>query len=348
MTISNFHARGFSLIELMIAVTLGLLGLLAVTTIYIEFNKHRTVETSLMEAQNNGALALFLLERDLDRAGSGFMALQGCRRAYDDGGGVTARSFCQTYPTNLTPNPQSALPLVVTDGGTGSDRIRVQYGTPLGGLSVTTILDKQVNFSDPFKLKSAAGIVIGDIIVLNRGGNCAAYEASGVSESTKTVSHEPGTGSLNVTAAPTEGGYDTAMANDWIVNLGHYVSKDFFIDATTSQLVESSRPTYADNNPVVDDIVYMKADIGRDTDNDNLVNVWDKPLNVADYSTVIAIRVGIVARSQVVDRESPTPPSLVVLPAITGGTEQTYTVPDQKYRYKVYYTIIPLRNMLWS
>ena len=58
--------------------------------------------------------------------------------------------------TNLTPNPQSNLPLVVTDGGTASDRIRVQYGTPLVAIC-KHYSDKQVNSMTPSNLKVPLG-----------------------------------------------------------------------------------------------------------------------------------------------------------------------------------------------
>jgi type IV pilus assembly protein PilW len=302
-----------------------------------------------VEAQSNGALALFLLERDIDKAGYGFMALQGCQ--CDDGvsGTPISRAFCEKNSSDTTIRAQSAAPITITDGGGDSDSIFVQYGTPLGGLSVNSVLAKQDpgNFVQPFQLKSVAGIVPNEILVLNRAGNCAAYQATAVTESDKTISHDADANTINP-AAPPSSSYDTAWPNDQIVNLGHYVSKNFHVDANAAQLIENTSPTYTNDTPVVDNIVYMKADLGIDTGTDKLVDSWQKPANIADYSKVLAIRIGIVARNQVIDRESPTPDTLVVLPAINGGTEQTYAVPDKKYRYKVYYTIIPLRNMLWN
>jgi len=350
--------HGFNLIEMMIGVTVGLLGLVAAATIYVNFNKHRTVETSLMEAQSNGSMALFLLERDLDRAGYGFMAMQGCSCNYDPGSGATTqlRSFCEKFPSSPV-QAHPVDPIQITDGGaSGSDELHVRYGTPLGGLTVTSVLAKQVDpdaipqdpakdFLYKFKLKSTAGIVNGEILVLDRGGKCAAYQATAVSESDKTVSHDHSASNINPDPAPL--GYEASLPNDVIYNLGHYVDKKFRVDSSSAQLLESTFPTYTNDTPVVDNIVYMKVDIGLDTGTDKLVDSWVK-IVPTDYSKVLALRVGIVARTQIKDNDSPTPATLVVLPAVAGGTEQTYTVPDQKYRYKVYSTTIPLRNMLWN
>ena len=340
---------GLSLIEMMIGIAVGLLALLAVTTIYVKFHKSRTVETSLMETQSNGAMALYLLERDIDRAGYGFMNLQDCSC---NTAAPSNFAFCETF----APNPTSAvpvLPLVISNNAVnaaGGDNIYVQYGAPNGGLSNTTVYNTNALVTDDFTLKSAAGIVNGDIVVMKHAGHCAEYQVSAipaVNSGVWTVNHaHSGVTPVNPTAAMA--GYDVATAEDQLVNLGQYVSKNFYVGAS-AQLMQNTRPTYANDSAVVDNIVYMKAEVGLDTDGDHVADTWQGvvPVN-ADYSKVMAVRVGLVSRTQVKDSDSPTPATLEVLPAITGGGVQNYNVPDTKYRYKVYYSIIPLRNMIWN
>jgi type IV pilus assembly protein PilW len=334
---------------MMIGITVGMLGMLAVSTVFVSFNKHRTVETSLMEAQSNGAMALYLLERDLDRAGYAFMELQGCTCTYVSGGGATLTSnpaFCERRPSDVLVHAQSAIPLFITDGGNQSDSIFIQYGTPGGGLPISQVLTKQNDVSDDFQLKSIAGITVNDKLVMNRGGACALYQATDFSGSLKTVVHAQNTINPDPTAWPAVG-YDTAFPDDQLINLGQYVSKNFHVDEAAAQLLENTGPQYDNDTPVVENIVYLKAEVGIDTDGDKRVNSWSKPASITDYGAVAAIRVGVVARSQATENDSPTAATLEVLPAITGGAKQDYTVPDRKFRYKVYYTIIPLRNMLW-
>jgi hypothetical protein len=59
-----------------------------------------------------------------------------------------------------------------------------------------------------------------------------------------------------------------------------------------------------------------------------------------------------VARSARAENETVDQPNPVtVLPAITGtvtAAAVTYTLPDAKYRYRGYSTIIPLRNVIWT
>lgn len=338
--------RGFSLIELMVGIVVAIIGLLAVTYIFIEFSHHRNTETSLMEAQSNGAMALYMLERDLSQAGFGLAQLKNCNCRKDSGDQTNA--FCEYWKSDDAVHAQSALPIMIADGGDGvSDSIFVQYATPSSGLNVYQILIKQLQATDDFELKSVAGITANDKLVLNRGGNCAMYQATAVATATKSIAHASGEMTPNPDPLPGVG-YELAMPNDAMINLGQFVSKNFVVNAATSQLQENTRPTYANNTALMDNIVYLKAELGTDTDGDKIADTWSKPAVSPEFGTIVAARVGIVARSQVKDTESPTAASLEVLPAMGAGDATSYTVPDKKYRYKVYYTVIPLRNMLWN
>jgi type IV pilus assembly protein PilW len=373
---AHFDKRqGYSLIELMVGITLGMLGLIAVTEIFIHFNRAKTVQSSLVESQSNGAMAIFLMERDIDRAGYGMMPLQSCGCTYLDQGGVLqhslptdnppAPSYCQEYPNSQNPgsNLVKAIlvaPILITDGGVnGSDSIFIQYGTPGGGVDVNQILSTS-SFGGPLNMKSIGGMSIGDKIVLNHNsGQCAVWQVTGLSSANQTVSTNFNEGVNPVGPGPSpaaaEIGYPSSMnQNEPVINLGQMVSKNFLVNALNAQLQENTAPTYANNSSIVENIVYMKADLGRDINGDKLADIWDKPTATTiygatgGYSNIVAIRIGVVARTQAMDRSVPSPSTLVVLPAITGGTEQDYTVPDTNYRYSVYYTVIPMRNMMWN
>ena len=76
-------------------------------------------------------------------------------------------------------------------------------------------------------------------------------------------------------------------------------------------------------------------------------------LNAGNVSRVIAIRVGVVARSaarenEVIDQPNPLP----LFPEMadsSGGTDAvTFTIPDTRSRYRAYSTIIPLKNVIWT
>ena len=73
------HARqgGFTLVELMVAVLLGLLTVLVISQVLVQSEARRRTISSGSDAQLNGALALFTLQRDIQMAGYGTAANPG-------------------------------------------------------------------------------------------------------------------------------------------------------------------------------------------------------------------------------------------------------------------------------
>ena len=71
----------------------------------------------------------------------------------------------------------------------------------------------------------------------------------------------------------------------------------------------------------------------------------------ADWNQVLAIRVAVVARSSLYEKDPVSPTIRLwddsVNPPTTFGPVWTLTSDERHYRYKVFQTVIPLRNMLW-
>lgn len=63
------HMRGLSLVELMVALTLGLIILAAVSTVFVNSRVNYSTHESLARLQENGRFALHFLTRDLRMAG---------------------------------------------------------------------------------------------------------------------------------------------------------------------------------------------------------------------------------------------------------------------------------------
>ena len=90
---------------------------------------------------------------------------------------------------------------------------------------------------------------------------------------------------------------------------------------------------------------------GKDTDNDNIVDTYDNAAP-ADWKQVLAVRLAVVARSALA--EKPTViggacDATTALPTWSGGTLDVSADPNWNcYRYKVFETTIPLRNLIWQ
>ena len=102
---------GFTLVELMVGIVIGLLTTLAVTQVMVQSEGYKRTTTSGADAQINGALALATLQRAIMPAGYGFGALPvslGCPLSANFNGAAIAG-----FPANLAP-------LVITQGGTST------------------------------------------------------------------------------------------------------------------------------------------------------------------------------------------------------------------------------------
>jgi type IV pilus assembly protein PilW len=118
--------------------------------------------------------------------------------------------------------------------------------------------------------------------------------------------------------------------------------------------------------PIFDNIVQLQAQYGKDTNNDGTVDVFNEtpPVNSAEWAAVLAIRIAVVARSGLYEKDEVSPATLRLwedsanpptttgpvwtLTALTGDAVFDADATDRRhYRYKVFQTVIPLRNMIW-
>jgi type IV pilus assembly protein PilW len=109
----------------------------------------------------------------------------------------------------------------------------------------------------------------------------------------------------------------------------------------------------------------MKAMYGKATTIGGPVAAYDKtaPTSNTDWQKVTSVRIAVVARSNQYEKDIVTAAVpqwdvgaaiAVASTATCNGTSKCLsldvsTLPDwQHYRYKVYDTIVPLRNMIWN
>ena len=121
--------------------------------------------------------------------------------------------------------------------------------------------------------------------------------------------------------------------------------------------------------PIASNIVSMKAQYARDTSGtmDAIPDVFDQtaPANGCDWARIPAVRLAIVARSSQYEKELVTTTaanagSPVNAPSWAGndtnpivantgylGPNAAADEPWKHYRYKVFQTIVPIRNVAW-
>jgi len=332
------RTAGFSLIELLIGLTISLMGLAAVAAMMMNFSKQRTSITQTLGTQDNGVMALYRLERDVSQAGYGLMSLQGCA------------SISNGASPSFTP-----YAAVIGDGGTGvSDTLTVKGTNPASGIpgteldptSGTTMTGSQYN------VRSSVGFSVNDLVAASN--SCAMTTVNSVSATAI------GYTSATALSSSTANGYLAYFGQ-----AGEFFNRQYAVG--TSALTVADYPAFTTNN-LVDNIVFLKVQYG-------LANsVTGSPVTVARWvsgattltgttcagtavhpACVVALRIGVVAQSAVAENETIDQPNpLPVLPQIldSGGIETgaavTYSVPNTRMRYRAYSTIIPLKNVIWT
>jgi type IV pilus assembly protein PilW len=356
--------RGFSLIELMVGVVIGLLAVLVITQVMaLAEGKKRTVSMG-GDAQVNGALALFSLQRDIQQAGYGAVALPdaiGCTVNY--AGSSKSGSFM-------------LAPVVVTDGGSASasDTIAVLEGNTVN-FSAPMVLSGIANQTDDhFTVKSSFGAVVGNMMIAVPQGwgssvPCGLFSVtSATSPATATltstnVPHGSGSGWNQSSVFPS-----TSMAaGSYLLNMGSMVSRTYSVSSAGN--LQSADLSMTDGSTTTQDlypqIVLMQAMYGKDTNGDGKVDTYDKttPTTNAGWQQVLSVRVAVVTRSNQYEKDlvTSTAPlwdvgstiSVSGTTACNNGSQcltlDVSKITDwQHYRYKVYDTIVPLRNALWN
>jgi type IV pilus assembly protein PilW len=173
----------------------------------------------------------------------------------------------------------------------------------------------------------------------------------------------------NAPATPAE----SYGSGSFAINLGSqpidvtYSIADGSLRATTLRINGTTyEPTYDSSVELFPNIVNLQAYYGKDTANKGVVDKWDRvtPTTNAEWLQVIAVRVAIVARSAQFEKEEVTHDNLLwdvgSSIAMTGSEDCNggkskclrlkidHLEDYKRYRYRVFDTVIPLRNMLWN
>lgn len=338
---------GFSLVEIMVGLAIGMLAALVIIQILSTFQTQQRTTTGNADAQTSGSVALYLIQREAQMAGYGLSVFDTSNPAL----------LCNTVTNETTGLTTDIWPLSIIDGGStagSSDQLIVRYGdAQTGGTSVScsgstpcsgNTLNDFTTYFRPYLYASGPNncpVTITDcsnthFVLLSNGGTCR------IAPITSTTTFSGGsTGSL--------------------AYLGNWTNATFSI--VNNQL-------FRNNTEIAANIVNLQAQYGISTvASSNVVTqwvnasgtTWANP-SINDRNRIKAIRIAIVARNDKPEGGSVTSAcSSQTAPAPTGlcAWEGSATSPSptidisnntdwQRYRYRVFETIIPLRNVIWS
>ena len=372
----NNKSRGFSLVEVMVGLVIGMLGILVIMQVFAVSEGRKRTTTSGSDAQINGLSALLAIERDVRQAGFGYTS--------SPGSGTNPALGCTTRAYNsAVPAPGRIdfrlIPVLITNGASNApDAITVTYGS---GPNLAT----PVGFTQPssgaanYQLNNSAdkaGFAVGDLVLAMQPGlECTLAQVTGLTGSgSDVITHNSGTGGdYNASGGL---GVTYGLPTAQLLNLGNPIITQYFVLASNLAATDLKLGTpgvAAGTTILADNIVTIQAQYGIDPTGVGLITAWVEPTGaiwgntattpaIANILQIKAIRLAVVARSGLMER-------VVVTPTCANNAGTNYgpcawqdtpaspaplinLLPGDpnwgRYRYKVYQTIIPIRNIIWS
>jgi len=307
-----YRARGFSMVELMVAMLIGLIGMIIIFQVFEVSEGIKRTTTSGGDAQQNGAIALYLMEHDLRNAGMGFndSGYAGCRILAFDSARATSNFSLMLVPA-LICAPGSTAPGGACPGtgapGTSPDQVSVFYGSQ-ARIANSNVLSGPYASGDPgVTLNNTYAYKPGDVMVVMQPptgtSNCSLMEATGVASLTANVapsgvSYLLNTGTQVLARLNRGGGLGVAYGGVGTANVARVfnvgnlhdpangsavpIYNTYAIDASRALTVSSAfviDPTTSIPlvSAVADNIVHMRALYGLDDG----VNDGSVPFNTA-------------------------------------------------------------------
>jgi type IV pilus assembly protein PilW len=348
--LNSARIRGFSLVELMVALTIGLIILAAVSMLFVNSKKTYTTQDRLARLQENARFAMQFIIKDLRLTG-----YYGC---VDE---INADSVNNTLnsSTSFAYNAQIPLEGLNSAAGTwypsgsatlpsgiasGTDAIAIR----MGDASSSAYIDTEMpNSSAELKVNSVTGFSDGDIIMVSDCTSTDIMQITQVQTSSVKLQHNSGGGSspgnstqkLSKAYSPSGNGTRIMkfMTRQYFIRTGASGNPALFRQDNTSTPVE-----------LVDGVESMQVLYGKNTDGivPKVPNVYLKAgaaglQSATDWSSVVSVRIGILAKT-VNDKDTDIDSGTY---DVDGDGTTDFTAPGDHNKRRIFQAVVQLRNL---
>jgi type IV pilus assembly protein PilW len=372
---------GLSLVEIMVGVLIGMIGIVVIfQMLAISESRKRTV-TAGSDVQVSGVIGLTSIERDVREGGYGFSSA-----GYDTGVtpvmGCTVNAYDTGRPTPAFTYTLTPVQIIQGASSTDSDTVIVLRGNG-GTFPASHVFTESSDTSK--KTRGRAGISPRDYLLVGRVTptlQCMTTEVTDVTNADAlTINHNQGSYSYTTYLPDGSTSVSTRVARfnnatppvtftaGYLFNLGNGPRRNIWT-ILNGKLQVTNDLLYQDTNgdnvndavEVADNVITLQAQYGIDANNNGRIesSEWTTtdPTVVTQWANVLAVRLAMLVRSAQYEKTTVT----ATVPSWAGGqfaitnldaSVSTSNPTDpannwRNYRYRVYETVIPLRNMLWG
>jgi type IV pilus assembly protein PilW len=371
---------GFSIVELMVGTVVAMLAILVIFNAFAMFEGQKRSTSTTNDVQATGMLALQALERDMRMAGYGLTVNN---KVISN---ILACQTMTTYQTSGTVSVPF-MPISITAGASAqsSDSITALYSTSAFASTPAMLSSAIATSSDDLAVNNTAGTGIfsnGDYFLIAQPlaspvKPCVRMRVTGTTNLGASIkllsaSTDPANPPSATNILPTGGFDDSVSSPAVVINMGNMPRPQY--------TASGGNLTYQDLNAgtaavaLASGVVAFKAQYGISdvaTANSqavtqwvpatsNAAGTWNAP-TAAMIPKIKAVRVAIVVRSALLEKDNVTGTCNNNAGTNNGPCAWSDTSTNkaplidlsgdanwQRYRYRVFETIIPLRNVIWG
>lgn len=340
--------KGFTLIEIMVALTIGLFVVGAISTVYLGSKQTYRTDDNLARLQEGARFAMNQMAKDIRMTG-----FEGCNTGtyqavntlnvtspYSDAFTTALQGYTATGGTwspVLDPSVAGATPPPVA----GSDVITIRFANPANTLGLQAAMPST---SADLKVATATGFQVGEIVMISNCNAAAIFQITNLSAGGgPSLVHNTGTGTpgnstknLGYAFSPSDGSEIMTISTvTYYLGAGSNGNTSLWRWDTTQP---TSAPVELAQNVAAMRIVY-----GVDTDADQAPNYYVTADQVPvvngapPMSKVVAVRIGLILETPA-DNLTKTP-----MPSMTLPDGSVFTPTDHRL-YRLFTETINLRN----
>lgn len=350
----NRFQRGMSLIELMVALVVGSLVVLASAQAMVLFGSTYRRLLGDNAADQSAAVYLYNLAREIKAAGVSPIAFDGT---------LVCTNFNLHVAGDVLLDGQLLFPVLIEDGDDAPDTLTIAGFDSILAVAGTRTLIDMPDAESALRVASEAGFAIGDVVGVGTAGSgrpCTLLEITDITDlpGGSVFAREAVDSEIN--PADPVGTFADAPAYERgsvVFNAGRMAVRRYTI--ADQRLVVTDLITDADA-PLADHIVGLQARYGVAAVGGTAVEEWVEPtggwavLDADEAARIRAVQVAVLARNPQRRRppegEVDCDATLANPEAWDGGPEFDVSgLPDwQCYQYRVFDLVIPLKNRIFQ
>lgn len=313
VSMNRRFGMGFTLVELMIAITIGLIVLAAATTVMVHNNKNYKVQEDLARIQESARFAMEFLARDIRMAGY-FGCMDDVTQVWDHVFGGAGDLFDTSNPIEGSESAAAWAPTGVSvpvNMIAGTDGITIRYLDPSNAVDMEPPYMGQP--SGVLHVVDPNGLQNGQIVAVTDCESTDIFQiTSGNPDTSGTVGHNTGgsvqPGNINAGVPNCPGGNNHCLSKVYeedaqILTIG---SARYFVGTTPngtnalfrqSVFVDGSGNAVTQDLELVEGIENMQILYGEDLDGNAIPDQFLTAAGVTNWNLVTGVRVGLSSSS---------------------------------------------------